>query len=146
MDTLREITRQYIESEKEHGTESYLYHYNCAEVLLNACSDYYNLGVDTKTLKAIAPFGGGMASERTCGILTGGIAALGLMFAEEKPTTNAKLKEITNRWVIAFDEEFGNINCKELKEVHRHPESGCKTFMLEASDLLESIIKEYQWL
>lgn len=144
MDRLRNVALEYIDSEKKYGSESNLYHYNCAEVLLNACNDYYDLGADQKTLRAIIPFGGGMNSERTCGILTGSVAALGLMFAEEKPTTNEKLKAVTNRWVKAFDQEFGEINCKELKESHRDPESGCKGLMLDAADLLQSIIEEYR--
>lgn len=143
MNTLREVALQYIESEKQHGSQSHLYHYNCAEVLLNACNDYYNLGVDPKTLKAIAPFGGGMASEITCGILTGGTAALGLLFAEDMPTTNNKLKEITNKWVLAFEDQFGNLDCKPLKEDHRHPETGCQSLMLASCNLLEYIISQY---
>lgn len=144
MNKLRDMALEYINSEKKHGEERSLYHYNCAEVLLNACNDYYNLGAGANTLKAIIPFGGGMGSESTCGILTGAVAALGLMFAEEKPSTNNKVKEITNRWVTAFEKEFGDINCKELKESHRDPESGCKLLILDAAELLESIIDEYK--
>ena len=142
--TLKEIASQYIDSEKKYGEQRKLYHYNCAEVILNACNDYYKLGADSKTLKAIVPFGGGMSSGRTCGALTGGVAVLGLMFAEEKPTTNEKLKSITNKWILTFEKQFGDINCKELKENHRDPENGCRYLILEAAQLLELIIHEYK--
>lgn len=144
MGTLREIALKYIDSEEKYGEERNLYHYNCAEVLLNSCDNYYKLGSDSKILKAIVPFGGGMFAERTCGALTGGILALGLLFAEEKPTTNEKLKNITRKWVITFEKEFSHIDCKALKKNYRHPESGCKSLVLDAAELLESIISEYK--
>lgn len=144
MSTLREVASRYIDSEKRYGKERNLYHYNCAEVLLNSCNDYYKLGTDSKLLRAIVPFGGGMFSEKTCGALTGGVVVLGLMFAEEKPTTNEKLKDITKKWVASYEKQFGDIGCKKLKEFHRHPESGCELLILRAAELIESVISEYK--
>lgn len=142
--TLREITLHYINKEKRYGKERKLYHYNCAEVLLNACNDYYNLEAGSKVLKAILPFGGGMYAEKTCGALTGSLASLGLIFAEEKPTSNNKLKEITNKWVLTFEKEFDTINCKQLKNNYRDPESGCEPLMLQTAELLELLIDQYR--
>ena len=142
MGSLKDETIKYIESENKYGDKKELYHYNCAETLLNASNDYYKLGVDPKFLKAIVPFGGGFYSERTCGALTGGIAALGLLFAEEKPTSNEKLKEITKKWVEAFENEFGSLDCKEIKLVHRDEVKGCGPVMVRAAELLEEVIKD----
>ena len=143
MNSLADIALEYIESENKYGIDKNLYHYNCAEVLLNACNDYYKLNVSEEMLKAVIPFGGGMCSESTCGILTGSLMALGLIFAENKPTNNDKVKSVTKEWLNIFENKFGNINCKELKENHRHPEFGCKTIILEASELLEQVISKY---
>lgn len=140
MNRLKDVALKYINLEKDYGEDSKLYHYNCAEVLLNSANDYYNLGANAKVLKAIIPFGGGMYAEKSCGALTGGLAALGLMFGEEKPTNNEKLKEIANQWVLSFEKKFGHTDCKELKKEYQDPESGCKLLMLEAADLLESLI------
>ena len=133
----------YIESENKYGNKKKLYHYNCAEILLNASNDYYKLGIDPKFLKAIVPFGGGFYSEKTCGALTGGIAALGLLFAEEKPTNNEKLKEITKKWVEVFEKEFSSLDCKEIKPLHRDEIRGCAPVMTRSAELLEGVIKEY---
>jgi len=141
--SLADIALEYIESENKYGIDKDLYHYNCAEVLLNACNDYYNLKVSKDMLKAVIPFGGGMCSESTCGILTGSVLALGLIFAEDKPSSNEKVKKITSEWLGIFEYKFGNINCKELKTSHSDSEFGCRPLILEASDLLEQVIGRY---
>lgn len=138
---LKDEARKYIESELKYGEQRKLYNYNCAETLLNACNDYYKLGLDKKTFKAIVPFGGGFYSEKACGVLTGGIAALGVMYSEDKPTDNNKVKEITQQWVKAFEEEFSHSDCKEIKPIYRNPETGCTNVILRAAELLESIIE-----
>lgn len=143
MKSLAEIALEYIESENKYGIDKNLYHYNCAEVLLNACNDYYNLKVSKDMLKAVIPFGGGMYLESTCGILTGSLVALGLIFAEDKPSNNEKVKKITSEWLGIFEYKFGNINCKELKASHSDPGFGCRPLILEASDLLEQVIGRY---
>lgn len=144
MNTLKSVAEKYIESENKYGDQKALYHYNCAEVLLNSCNDYFNLGLDYRTLKAIVPFGAGFYSERSCGALTGGLAAIGILFSEDKPTSNDKLKEITKKWVKAFEEEFGDLECKDIKAVHRHPEKGCGLVVARAAELLQAIIEEYE--
>lgn len=143
MNTLKDLALKYINIENKYGKDKDLYHYNCAEVLLNSCNDYYKLGVDSKMLKAIVPFGGGMYSEITCGILTGSIAALGLIFTEEKPSTNDKVKAITKEWLSIFEDKFGHIDCIELKRDYKDPESGCKNLMLDSAELLESLINKF---
>lgn len=144
MNTLKDLALEYIDSENKYGKDKDLYHYNCAEVLLYSCNDYYKLDLDSKMLKAIVPFGGGMYSEITCGILTGSIAALGLIFTEEKPSTNNKVKDITREWLSIFENRFGNIDCRQLKKDYKDPESGCKDLMLDSAEALESLINKYK--
>jgi len=112
--------------------------------LLGACNQLYNLELDRKILKAIVPFGGGFYSENACGLLTAGIATLGIMFAEDKPTLNEKVKQMTKKWVKAFEEEFGNTNCAQIKVVHRDKVKGCQPVMIRAAELFEEVVgKEF---
>ncbi|MPW24880.1 hypothetical protein GC105_03630 [Alkalibaculum sp. M08DMB] len=141
---LKDMAISYIESELKYGEERKLYHFNCAETLLCACNDTYNLGLDNKVFKAIVPFGGGFYSEKACGALTGAIAALGIMFSEDKPTSNDKLKEITRRWVKVFEDEFGSTECKDIKKTHRDEVTGCGLVMIRAAELFEKEIRESQ--
>ncbi len=144
MTTLRDQASKYIESENQYGDKKALYHYNCAETLLYSANDYYKFDIDPSFLKAIVPFGGGFYSERTCGALTGGIAVLGILFAEDKPTNNVKLKEATKYWVEVFEKEFNSIDCKTIKELHRDDIKGCGPVMEKSAQLLEELIKKFK--
>lgn len=141
---LKDEAKKYIDYELQYGDKRELYHYNCAEVLLNSCNDYYHLDLDPKTLKSIVPFGGGLYCEKTCGMLTGGIAVIGVMFAEDKPSLNTKMKEITQKWVQAFEEEFGHTDCKIIKETRRDEYQGCSPLIIKAAEIFQEVIEEYK--
>ncbi len=49
---------------------------NCAEGLLLAASDIYNLGLTENEILLFAGFGGGMGCKSTCGALSGAIGVL----------------------------------------------------------------------
>lgn len=138
---MEKIVKEISERELKHGEEKDLYHLNCAEVLLMSADKKYKLGLDSKTIKAITPFGGGLYSERTCGALTGSIAALGLKYTEDKPTKNEKMKEITKELVKEFEKEFGSIECSYIKEHHKSETEGCNPVKIRAGKILERIIK-----
>jgi chaperone required for assembly of F1-ATPase len=48
---LQDVANTYIQSEKAHGEERDLFHYNCAQTLLYSCDDYYKLGLDEQAKK-----------------------------------------------------------------------------------------------
>ena len=50
--------------------------YNCAESVLRAGNEYYQLGLDENAIHAFAGFGGGLHCGDVCGALTGAIGAL----------------------------------------------------------------------
>jgi len=137
---LKDEVVKVIESELKYGDQRGLYHYNCAETLLGACNERYNLELDNKTLKAIVPFGAGFYSEKACGLLTAGIASLGIMYAQEKPTLNEKVQQMTKQWVKAFEEEFGDTNCAQVKAVHKDEVKKCELVMARAAELFEEVV------
>jgi len=58
------------------------------------------------------------------------------------------LREVARHYIdseqqYGKDRKLYHYNCAELKDVHRDPNSGCNLLMLEAADLLESIISTY---
>lgn len=139
---LRDTAKEYIEYELKFGEERKLYHYNCAEVMVNTCNDYYNLGLDKKALKMMVPFGAGIGAGKTCGILTGGMAAIGVMFSEDKPTKNLKMKEARKRWLEEFEREFKDIDCISIKEINLRENEGCSRLILKGMDILEKILND----
>ena len=47
-----------------------------------AANEEYNLNLTEQTLKVMAGFGGGMATGDVCGVITGAIGVIGIMFTE----------------------------------------------------------------
>ena len=74
--------------------EKALYHKNCGETLIEALKIKYELDIDDKVFKMLAPYGFGIQIGNTCGAFAGGVAAIGLMFTEDKPSTRDTRKEI----------------------------------------------------
>lgn len=136
VDRLNKEELQYSEEERP------LYHKNCAEILLLSANEKYDLGLDDRFVKAVCPFGGGLQSEKTCGALLGALAAVGVMYAEDKPSTNDKMKEISKQLVEEFEKEFDNIDCLYIKEHHRSETEGCNPVKIRTAEVFERVIKE----
>lgn len=141
---LRDDVRKYTEFELQYEAQRELYHYCCAQAILYGANDYYSIGLDPKTMRLIIPFGAGMCTGNTCGMLTGGVAAIGALFAEEMPTQNLKLKEITRYWTEQFQREFQDLNCNNIKEINLKPDERCANLILKAADILEEVIEKYK--
>jgi len=136
VDVLNKEELSYSEEERP------LYHKNCAEILLLSANEKYELGLDDRFIKAVCPYGGGLQSENTCGALLGALAAIGIMYAEDRPCTNDKMKDITKKYVEEFEKEFGAIDCKYIKEHHRSETEGCGPVKIRAAEVFERVVKE----
>ncbi len=136
VDRLNKEELQYSEVERP------LYHKNCAEILLLSANEKHDLGLDDRFVKAVCPFGGGLQSEKTCGALLGALAAVGIMYSEDKPSTNDKMKEISKQLVEEFEKEFGNTDCSYIKEHHRSETEGCNPVKIRTAEVFERVIKE----
>lgn len=134
VDKLNKEELQYSEDERP------LYHKNCAEILLLSADEKYNLGLDDRFIKAVCPFGGGLQSEKTCGALLGALAAVGIMYAEDRPCTNDKMKELSKKLVEEFEKEFGATDCLYIKEHHRSETEGCNMVKIRAAEVFERVI------
>ncbi len=140
---LRNQVKKYIEYELQYGDQRALYHHNCAQAILHGSNDYYNIGLEPKALKLIAPFGGGMNIGSTCGMLTGGLAVIGALFAEDMPTTNNTMKEASHLWIQQFEREFQNTNCNLIKKINLKNNEGCAHLILKAADILQEVIGKF---
>ena len=136
VDRINKLELAYPEEERP------LYHINCAESLLMAANEEYKLGLDERFIKAICPFGGGIQSEKTCGALLGAVAALGVMYTEERPTSNEKMKEMTKKLVEEFEKEFGSLDCATIKAHHRSETEGCNPVRIRAAEVFERVMND----
>lgn len=67
------------------------------------------------TVRALGALGGGMFSQRCCGTLTGGVAAISSYFprqpGEPEPEGYKKPAQALVEW---FEAEYGSLDCKDL--------------------------------
>ncbi|MGD9567338.1 MAG: C-GCAxxG-C-C family protein [Sedimentibacter sp.] len=136
VDRINKFELAYPEEERS------LYHINCAETLLMAANEEYKLGLDDRFMKAVCPFGGGIQTEKTCGALLGAVAALGVMYAEERPTSNEKMKEMTKKLVEEFEKEFGFLDCATIKAHYRSETEGCSPVRIRAAEVFERVMND----
>ena len=118
------------------------YDLNCAETMLYAVNEEYNLNLSVDTYKSVAAFGGGMGIEGVCGALTGALAALGILYTDEKAHQSPLVKELTIEFINKFEQELNSSNCRELKKNYRNDEIRCKVIVEKTAEILEDIIKK----
>ncbi len=131
--SMKELTKKY------KGKE---YDYSCSESFLHAANDYYNLGLEEKSFKMIAPFSGGMYIEGICGIITAGLTVIGLLFTENVAHQSKYVKEISIKWIEEFEMLKKSTTCKSLKEMYRDEITGCTNLIIEGAEIFEHIIAE----
>ena len=126
-----------IETAKKYWAEEY--DLNCAECIMYAANEEYDLNLKEETLKVMAGFGGGMATGDVCGVITGAIGVIGIMFTEVSGHKSPRVREMTRELINNFNEKFGYIKCVDLKREYKDVKR-C-TLMIEiGSEILESII------
>lgn len=125
---------------KDLAKKYYQNGYNCAEAMLYGGNEYYQLGLDEKAFKIMAGFGGGVNIEDICGVVSGSIAILGILFVEKSAHESDNIKELTIEFIEAFKESRGSMNCKELKDQYRNEEEKCSGVVEAAGAVLEEII------
>ena len=125
------------ETVKKYRTEEY--DLNCAESIMYAANEEYNLNLSQQTLKVMAGFGGGMATGDVCGIITGSIGVIGIMFTEVSGHKSPIVKEMAKEFIERFKKKLGYIKCVDLKKEYINVKR-C-TLMIEiGTEILEDII------
>ena len=120
------------------------YDLNCAECILVAANEEYDLNISKQTLMTMSSFGGGMAIGSTCGAATGAIATLGIMFTDDRGHNSPHVREMTGRFLSEFYRRMETLDCIPLKEKYYDFESRCSKMMRVSAEVLEEIINEYK--
>ena len=116
------------------------YDYNCAEVLIYAASDEYNMHLNSETFRAMSSFGGGMAIESVCGTITASLAVLGILFTKEKAHEGDRVKRLCKELFEKFDKKLGTNNCGLLKAKYKNDDIGCRVMIETAAEILDEIV------
>jgi len=116
---------------------------NCSESLLRAGNDCWKLGLEERSLRTAAPFGGGMAIESVCGALTGSLMVLANLYVEQRAHESDRIKKIAADFLQGFEKQHGSIICKDLKDRYHDDELGCREVVGRAAVFLEKFITDH---
>ena len=113
---------------------------NCAEAILLATSDVYNLNLNDEDAKLLVGFGGGMGCGSVCGCLAASIAVIGKIFYG-----NEKIREICAEFTSKFKKtlQCDSIDCSGIAPVYKTVEKRCEKAVAVSSDLLEEFLNKY---
>lgn len=130
---LRDVAQKYYNAD-----------YNCAESIVHAGNEYYNLGLSDHDMRMTAAFGAGLQVGDLCGALTGAACVISAKYIEVKAHDQKKeLHDVTLRLVRLFQERLGSRVCSQIKPVHFNKETRCFETVTLAADVLEEVINEF---
>lgn len=88
---------------------------SCSEILIRMVMQKIQMD-SIEARKISSAFGGGIAGlGEVCGIVLGGVLAIGLQFGRENETqSNDKVRKVTREFCQAFQKEYGYLRCSDL--------------------------------
>lgn len=116
------------------------YDLNCAEVMIYAASEEYDMNLKSETFKTMSSFGGGMGIESVCGAITGSLAVIGILFTKEKAHEGDRVKNLCKEFFQKFEEKLSTNNCTQLKAKYKKEGIGCRVMIETAAEILEEIV------
>lgn len=111
---------------------------NCAESMLLAANEEYNLGLAEGEIELMRGFGGGMGAGITCGAISGCIAALSKLICikVDKDTAHG----ITAGFIGEFEKRFDSTLCSALTPVYKKDDTRCYELLLATADLFDETV------
>lgn len=121
--------------------------WNCAESVFQAV--HRQLRGEPGPVHLVTALGGGFGSKKTCGALTGGIVALGVVYGRTEPDENAKKAAYAKAKALhaAFRDAFQAVDCWQLTchyHDHKQQKEGCTRLVrLAAQKACELALEGY---
>ncbi|MBI9010485.1 MAG: C_GCAxxG_C_C family protein [Tenericutes bacterium] len=119
------------------------YKLSCSETMLYAGNEFYHLGLDEKAFKMMSGFSGGMFEGETCGVVTGGVAVLSLLFTVDNKENSPKLKPAIVEFKQRFKTELKSQDCTPLKVMYEEEGTGCGNLIYAGGKILEEVITKH---
>lgn len=118
--------------------------YNCAETIIRAGNDYYNLGLHDHDMIMVGGFGAGMQTGNTCGAVLSGVSILSMKYIEAKAHESGDIKPAVQILMRKFKELYGSTLCKDIKAQRFTKEARCRQTILDSCEIIEKAIAEYE--
>ena len=130
---------------KEKAKYYYEQGYNCAEAIVHAGNDYYDLGLHEHDMRMVAGFGAGIQCGDVCGALLGSSAIISAKYIEVKAHNQpVELRKITTKLVKRFQDDMGSRLCAKVKSKFFNNEERCLNTVEASAQILEEVIKEWE--
>lgn len=128
----------------EHVREIYLDDgKNCAETLLEAALRSRGRLLSEEGRLAMLGFSGGLSVGSVCGVITGGVAAIGCLLGGEDALRQTRCKDAAAAYYALCREAFSSADCEKIKPVYRREETRCLLVVEHSAELLERVLTEY---
>lgn len=125
----------------EIAVKYYRMGYNCAESILHAGNEFYNLGLHEEDMRMVAGFGGGLQIQDVCGALCGAVCIVSRRYVETKAHDCEALRPLTQKLVLSFQERMGSCLCEEIKPVFFIKERRCERTVELAANVEDVILQ-----
>ena len=127
----------------ETAVKYYQMGYNCAESIIRAGNEVYDLGLHDKDMVMTAAFGGGFQIGDVCGALSAAACVISSRYVETKAHDCDFIRPLTQKLVIAFQNKMGSRLCAKIKPVYHSKEKKCEHTVETAAAVLEEVIQEW---
>ena len=116
---------------------------NCAEGILLAANEVYDLKLTDAEIRLFAGFGRGMGCGSTCGALSGAVGVLSRMYGDKSPD---EFRALCGAFVASFREALGcdSIDCAPLASKHKTEATRCVTAVELTAQALEDYINKLE--
>ncbi len=113
--------------------------FNCAESVLLAANEIYDLGLDQENChRLVSAFGGGMGCGLLCGAIAGAMAALGQEAVNTRAHVTDGFKELCADTAAKMEAALGGVNCSVIKPALFAESRRCAETVRRAADVLEA--------
>jgi len=117
-----------------------LYDLNCSESILYSANEYYNLNLSKNALSMMSGFGGGVYEKHLCGVVSGSVAVLGILFNGKVSNGTDLLKTAVNEFKQEFRKHYEEIDCQFLTDNYSTEEDGCNPMIFKAAEILKEVV------
>ena len=118
MSRLKDMSREELLRQVESLHRKYAEGLNCSERVFLTLHGLLETDIPSEAVCLLSGFGGGVAGIRDgmCGAVSGGVAAIGLVYGRQKPPEGSRerMYEVSRDFVSRFKTRYGTIICREL--------------------------------
>jgi len=153
----KDVEREELLRQVESLHKKYAEGLNCFERVFLTLHGLLATDFPSETVALLSGFGGGVAGMRDgmCGAVSGGVAAIGLVYGRRKPPEGSRerMYKVPRDFVSRFKTRYGTIICRELigdllregtAESEERRRQRCSQYTLSAAKMCAEALSKYR--